>query len=242
MKIYTYYADCTDLNRFDELKLITLWRERWNAVGLEPFVLNEHHARKHPLFAQLDQAVSNLPTSNPKQYERACYLRWLALATMHGGWMMDYDVMPRYKVQDCYDPGDGCDTASLPVYWFYKAVGRPWLLRDNVDNLDKIIVYQTPCCPALVHAPWSSAEQLCRSFIEGTELGNSPQDGRGHYSDQYHLESLVKNGDDGIRVQDVVKLWSDVGWEQAPIIHFANAVMGPAKKLPRWRNIPELLP
>lgn len=228
MRIFTFYDDVPELERFSELKLITLWRERWNAKGLEPFVLNMWHAQKHPMYEDLVAAVKDLPSSNPKNYEFSCFVRWLALAQVGGGYLMDYDVMPNY-VQV---PG-----VSVAGRAFQSVVDA-----DLPAKHEHIRVYQTPCCPALAYAPKQYAEWLCQSFIEQPDLGDRPQANRGHYSDQYHLESLVMAKADWVSVRDVVKLWSDIGWKEAPLIHFANAVLGPAKKLPRWRNIPELLP
>lgn len=94
MKIFGYYCDVPDLNRQDELHLVHLWLRRWRAAGWDPWVLSEWDAAKHPYFAEFDRAISALPSVNPKPYERACYLRWLALAQVGGGFMADFDLIP----------------------------------------------------------------------------------------------------------------------------------------------------
>lgn len=51
-------------------------------------------APKHPRFAEFVALYYMLPTANPKHYEVSCYLRYLALASMGGGWMVDYAAPP----------------------------------------------------------------------------------------------------------------------------------------------------
>lgn len=229
-RIYSYYADVPDLNRFDEIKLSCLWRERWAAAGWDAVILNEYQARKHPFFDELDAVVSKFPTCNPTSYERACYLRWLALAQVGGGWMSDLDVFLAGKFQK----PDNLDPLSMPI------VGTIYEILAEPCVLDKIIIYQTPCCPCLVWCSPENALRLCKEFVKG--IGNRPQDGRGHFSDQYALCDLVeKDKVDWIQTRDVVKLYSDKGWETAPLVHFASAVMNPAKMTPKWRHIPALL-
>lgn len=83
--------------------------------------------------------------------------------------------------------------------------------------------------------------RLCQTF-SGSGLGNRPQDGRDHFSDQYALEDLVKAETPWVIVRDIVKHYSDVVWEAAPVVHFPSAVMGPKGLTPKWKHIPILLP
>lgn len=240
MKIYSYYAEVPDLNRFDELKLITVWREAWTAAGWEPFVLSEWYARKHPLYAALDELVSKLPSTNPARYERACYMRWLALAAIGGGWMSDYDCFPAPGLlgTPTIDTGNLAKWPNLANVTDFKF----WHTLTGVD-MNKIQVLQTPCCPAVVYCAAENAEKFAHAVIAGSwnGLGNRPQGDKAHYSDQYALEDLVIRKEDWIQPRSIVKLWGDAEWEKAPIVHFANAVMGPGGKLPRWKHIPQLL-
>lgn len=232
MKLFAYFADVPDLNRFDELKLITLWRQYWTRAGWQPFVLNEWYAQKHPLYGKLDEFVSKLPSSNPKAYERACYIRWLALAQAGGGWMADYDVFPRITKDGDWVAPMFSGPDPMPGCW-HDITGK---------DMNDILVLQTPCCPAVVYCSPENAVRFCEQVIAETRsgLGLRPQGDRQHYSDQYALEDLAMRGK-LVKPRDVVKIWSDKGWETAPLIHFANAVMGPKNLLPRWNHIPEML-
>jgi len=150
LKIFGFHGNVPELNLQDELLLTVLWRERWTAAGWEPIILNEWHAQQHPLFANLYAATSKLPTSNPKAYELFCFLRWAALAQVGGGFMSDFDLLPRPSFSI------GC------------------LDLDGAGRLSKLHIFQTPCCPAFAYCPADKAEKFCQAMIEADgNLGNA---------------------------------------------------------------------
>ena len=96
MKVFTYYEPVPGISLEDSTRLILLWKRNWEHFGFQPFVLNEHHARQHKRFNEVNERVSKFPTLNPKDYERSCFLRYLAMAAQDGGIMTDFDCF-------CYD-------------------------------------------------------------------------------------------------------------------------------------------
>jgi hypothetical protein len=62
-------------------------------AGWKPYVIGEDEARDHPLYNELREKFSTLPTVNDKFYELQCYLRWVAMANLGGGFMADYDIL-----------------------------------------------------------------------------------------------------------------------------------------------------
>ena len=222
MKIYSYFAAVPELSLYDETKLALLWRERWSAAGFEPFILSEWHAQLHPDFAAVNEAVSKLPSVNPVNYERACWLRWVALAAAGagfmvnmtngavGGLMSDLDVMP-YSIKP---------------------------LKDLFPSPGKLIMYQERA-PSLVYADAETCARLFKHFGDLT-LGNRPQGDRPHFSDQYLIEDLAAAGADWIEKRNLVLGYGDAGWETAAAVHYSNGSMTPAGKTPRWKHIPLL--
>lgn len=89
MKIFTYYEEALP----DQLDLIELWKESWLRMGWEPHVLGLKHAKDFPEFDRLDALLFAKPAVNPKAYEMTCFRRWMAMASIGGGWMCDYDVV-----------------------------------------------------------------------------------------------------------------------------------------------------
>lgn len=75
-----------------DTKLIAKWKDNWQKAGWDPIVLTENDAKLHPEYEVLAPKLKSLPSANPKGYDAACYLRWLAVAARGGGWMADYDL------------------------------------------------------------------------------------------------------------------------------------------------------
>lgn len=89
--IYTYFDYLEAMN--DEEKLLELWAESWEYYGWKPVVLDRTVAESHPRFQEWVQKFYQYPSVNLKEYEMACYYRWIAMAVVGGGFMSDIDVM-----------------------------------------------------------------------------------------------------------------------------------------------------
>lgn len=210
MKIHGYWTDVPELNRDHELHLVHLWTHRWRAVGWDPWVLTEWDARKHPYFDEFDRVVSALPSVNPKSYERACYLRWLALAADGGGYMADFDLIP------------------------YLVPGQCIKLAESESP--RLQMFQA-CSPSFVYATSKVCEALCRDVFAkapGEQTINDQQ----HHSDQYALQAVPDGG--MVERLDLVKGYGDPGWESAPFVHYSAGSMYPSGKVPKYRWIPQL--
>jgi len=124
MKIYTYHDYVPELPHCD--KMLPMWTDAWARLGWEPIVLDHSHARMHPMYDQYVEKYKRLPTVNPKGYELACYLRWLAVAAMGGGWMSDSDVIP-YSFKPVAPP------YSKLTIWSYGGHICPCLVSGDAD-------------------------------------------------------------------------------------------------------------
>lgn len=216
MKLLTYYAEVPGISNYDSLKLLAVWREKWLAAGFEPFVLSEHQARKHPYFDEFSKGLEKLPTQNAREYEMACYHRWLALAQVGGGLCGDYDVFPRQPL----------------------APGFTDWLNDQTSTLQ--LLQQNCVCPCLFYASKDVAERVCREFVT-REFTLREINGKPHMSDQYTLEQIVQAGAGWISQKDCTMMWSELGWETRPFVHFANRVALEQGKSPRWKFVEEVL-
>lgn len=93
-KVHTYFRPCVDAAALEEQKrILAIWESNWREAGWEPVILTEVHARQHPDFQKYYEKFHAIPTANPKEYEMACWLRWLAMLQIGGGMMVDYDVL-----------------------------------------------------------------------------------------------------------------------------------------------------
>jgi len=88
--VYTYYEEVPEL--VGQIELLELWAQSWQRYGWTPVVLTDVHARRHPLYEQKIREWEELPAANYARYDLACYKRWLALGSVGGGIIVDYDV------------------------------------------------------------------------------------------------------------------------------------------------------
>lgn len=221
-KLHCFHTNVTPEGLEPEFRLITLWREAWTKRGVEPVVLSEWHARQHPMFTEFDAVVSKLPTVNNFLYERACWIRWLALAQVGGGFISDYDVFPK---------ADG-----------------DWNRLIEFDHLREALhmFQKRGPCPSFNYASKEVCEWICREIMNG-DKGMRDYQGRPHTSDQYFLCDLWTEEEKKpevarkIALHDYVLGYMDEGWEKARMVHFSNSAMSPRGRTPRWKHIPELL-
>ncbi|KAI2496901.1 hypothetical protein MHU86_17594 [Fragilaria crotonensis] len=101
--MYTFYSEISDvpmpagMAHMDHSRLLQFWVRSWTQAGWRAVVLNETHAQQHPDYAKLAPLVEK---TGAGAYNQLCFLRWLALAYVGGGWMSDYDVFPLHDFRD----------------------------------------------------------------------------------------------------------------------------------------------
>lgn len=100
--VSTYFEPVPNMAR--PTRLLDLWRESWELKGWETRILSEADAKSHPGYKLYSDRISRYPTVNNPAYERACYMRWLAMANIpYEEYMLltDYDVINRNYPPDC---------------------------------------------------------------------------------------------------------------------------------------------
>ena len=104
--VYTYYEpidainNCSSRNHKQE-ELIEICAKSWEKNDWELIVLNYDKAKEHPYYQIYSGLVKTFPSVNPPPYDYHCYMRWLAMAQVGGGLMIDYDVInTSFKNQD----------------------------------------------------------------------------------------------------------------------------------------------
>lgn len=137
--IYTYHEECPALAEvYDAERLLDMWRRAWLAAYWQPVVLTRSDAERHPQWDVFSRSVSQLPSTNPRHYENACYFRWLAMAAIGGGFLSDADVFPLSS-------------------W------RPKTARQlSIYSVDYLEGHAT--CPCFVHGTVAQYEQVCERF------------------------------------------------------------------------------
>lgn len=194
--VHSYYEPVPGRPRPD--KLLNLWAESWRKGGFETRILSEADARSHPGYAYYVDKISRFPTVNPPAYERACYMRWLAMANLEGKLpliMSDYDVINRSFLVE-----------KAAFLWS----AQPCLTIDEPTRV--------PCC---VMGRPEDFEGLCDIICE-----YHPKPGERHVSDMTIIRQTnlpagnvcVEHLDSGRPIVDD----PGDGWKTAPLIHFSS--------------------
>lgn len=128
----------TGMNSEDDRRMLEIWREAWNAAGWETQILVLDDAKRHPDY---DKYAHDLETNANDDYNKLCYLRWLAMSAKNtGGWMCDYDVFPMpTQTNDFLGnpemlPFDG----KFTVYEYTREGGVPSLLSGNAQEWNRM--------------------------------------------------------------------------------------------------------
>ena len=170
MNVYTYHEPLPEVDRTE---ILSLWAASWRMNGWNPVILGRDIARRHPLYEPFLAKVNSMPTVNGREYETACYLRWLAMVVVGGGLMVDDDVVnlhqPPIAIPDYLAAwGMVSDTELSGTADQFSTIVQ-WIMDWEVDAAhrhisDMIIIHRhgirkianPPCFPYPLATPASS--------------------------------------------------------------------------------------
>jgi hypothetical protein len=94
--MHTFYQPkaVSDIWTQRDAEILKLWKRHWERAGWIPVILTLADAQMHPKYATLRSRMEKLPLGGNVEYDLNCYIRWLAMAAVGGGWMSDYDTVP----------------------------------------------------------------------------------------------------------------------------------------------------
>ena len=129
--MYTFYTHIdnrneTGMSNDANQRLIEAWKEEWNRHGCDTQVLGLETAQQHSDFRRYNSVLDTLEITT---YERYCFLRYLAMAVVSGGWMCDYDTFPLHP-HDGVIPNDG----KFTVHEYSKNGGVPSLVSGSKEE------------------------------------------------------------------------------------------------------------
>lgn len=190
LKVHTFYERVPSLPPAD--RLIALWKRSWAEHGFDPVVLSLKDAQGHPGYNYFLDRIIRFPTSNPLEYERACFLRHLAMANVGGGLLCDYDVI-------CRESAEPDDLSHLPAHPIIleptrvpcAVLGNQQAFEDLCDILceHQVNGQKHVSDMTIIRSTNLQAESICVEHLcSGRPIENDPGD----------------------------------GWKKAPLIHFSN--------------------
>eukprot|EP00549_Striatella_unipunctata_P001312 CAMPEP_0118686640 /NCGR_PEP_ID=MMETSP0800-20121206/7928_1 /TAXON_ID=210618 ORGANISM="Striatella unipunctata, Strain CCMP2910" /NCGR_SAMPLE_ID=MMETSP0800 /ASSEMBLY_ACC=CAM_ASM_000638 /LENGTH=547 /DNA_ID=CAMNT_0006583713 /DNA_START=54 /DNA_END=1698 /DNA_ORIENTATION=+ len=190
--IFTFFDDMDPGNndqfrskmRNVDHQLLDNWKSAWSSAGFEPQVLTLQDAERHPRYEEFMEIMSGITLigdGTPEgRYNELCFLRWLAMASVGGGMMSDYDVFP---VKDAINIrsilGDGSSFITLDLVPGYG--GMPCLMFGSQDE-------------------WLRMSFAILNYAANNKVTNP----HGGWSDMYSLLELEKNIPTSYNMQDFV--------------------------------------
>lgn len=151
--MHTFYARIdpekfhkyTGMSDEADSQLILAWKAAWEATGWETRILTLDDAKLHPDYDKFDKLL-DLEKVPFGYYDKLCFMRWLAMAAVGGGWMSDYDTFPLRRVVFQDNVNEMPYGGRLTLYDRVKAGGVPSVVsgsRKEWDRLAHLILYNT---------------------------------------------------------------------------------------------------
>ena len=132
LAVFTYFDNVPGINRKAELELLELWKKSWKKFGWRPFVISKVEAQRHPEYRTFYNRMKTYPFSCSEAYDMACYLRWMAMEVVGGGFMSDYDCL-NYGFRADSLPNNGALT------YYFNSV--PCLVSGTADQFHRARIH-----------------------------------------------------------------------------------------------------
>lgn len=209
MKVWTYYEPVPGIPR--PTRLLDLWRDSWESQGWQCQILCEDDAREHPGYQQYSDRVSRYPTVNKPGYERACYLRHMAMEMAGGDLLVDYDVIARRDVGfEAPFPGEPviCEPTLVPCMVLADAEGFGQIC-DIIYNYEprneQHVSDMTILRKSSIHVHRGCVEHLCSGRNVIDDLGDGWRTAPAIHFSTYSFRKLGWRGDKAEMIERVLK-------------------------------------
>jgi len=186
--IHTFYQATGVDTPIVQQELLDTWKNVWYDAGWEPVVLTLEDAMRHRHFEAFDKLFDQAEFKTNK-YNRFCFYRWLAMATVEkGGWMSDYDTFPLHSFPEkdgLIFPNDG----KFTVYQSFV----PALLSGSHEEWDRMAKLLMDSYKNHRHEFWSDMRALIEiKETSGSFISQSAVQGiRALYDESFEYEDIL---------------------------------------------------
>ena len=197
MKVHAYHDPRVGLT---DNRILDLFRRNWESRGWEISILGPDDATRHPRALGFSEWVARFPTQNPREYELACYQRWLPMA-LRGGLAVDTDVLNNGLTPDMLD------LSKMDVRW------------DSMGSLPfSLEASHVPC------ALWGREDQ----YEAMLDLFSNTKPSGHHTSDMLIFIANAPGRSYKVPLcSQYARAWNEdngtKGWRDYPMVHFASA-------------------
>jgi len=212
-------------------ELLKLWAESFRKQGWEPVVLSMEDVKTHPRFDFFFEHFNSMPTTYPRTFVNACWLRWLACA--HFGNLHN-------------EPAVGLFDMDVINYSFPA--------RDPEPGKMEVICSETPASVylgAVLGSPQHFLD-LCELFISW----KADEHDFVHRLNAYHLDDLshfvrmfsplpgdtARPKPDWLIKTNGCALFDNLNFRTEPLVHYGSGAMLARKLWPKFKFIKALRP
>lgn len=207
--MWTYFQDFGTPSSALHAEILKVFTKNWASQGYMVEVLSESDAKKHPDYRKFKRRVSRYPTTNSREYETACFLRWLALNVAKGQLQSDYDVLNISFDSDAYSK----------------------TIKDHKYFDLRIVNFDAHLVPCAVHIEDAIASDALINILMSKNLAKTAQstiNGKPHISDMHMFQ--------GLRIGDSIPV-CHLAEMNFPLKHFStNSTGGLEAKLNTMRS------
>lgn len=125
----------------DHQSMLQIWTETWKNMGWDTKILTINDAKQHPQYDHYIQKLNMIPlkgkSGHVQEYNKLCYLRWLAMSANHvgGGWFSDFDALPLQPIQEDLD----YELAQDSTFRVYHMGYVPMLLSGSQAEWNRML-------------------------------------------------------------------------------------------------------
>ena len=132
--VFTYYHATKVIPDGESQYILKLWQDAWRSRGWNPIVLRQNDAARNRRYREVNENVAKLPVVGDPHAHLARFMRWLALDTMGGSFLTDYDVLPGDFTPEVAENSKGflLQDGQIPVAVLDRSTLGAWIteLRD----------------------------------------------------------------------------------------------------------------
>ena len=125
---------------------LSAWKYNWQRAGWHPRILTTFDAQHSSLFDDMVEALSHLPAKHGSAKESSCYLRYVAMVAVGGGWLSDSDTVPTHLFPGRDLPNNG--TFTVHQYDFAALISGT---RSEFERVSKHMIEKLRARRLMVH-------------------------------------------------------------------------------------------
>jgi len=182
----------TKSTKEESLKQLKQWELKWQSIGWKTRILSSKNIN-HEKF-KIHDLMKNIPLGDNSEYDYYCYLRYFAMASVGGGWMSDFDLIPlNLRPQEIPNAGN-FTVYQRHVPSLVSGSQKEWeRIGYEITNLGKSKAGKTKLFSDMMALQGLTKEKYVHSSkIIGLDKANGSILFRDDYSEEF-CEKLMKN-------------------------------------------------